>query len=158
VADAGSGFVAFAGLSEDGPGRDRTCDLGRIGSHAIGCSCGILLTPALTPSVFSSGNAWDGPWVFSVTNSTPPTIEVLRRLSEPDRNGFGLVSAILGLECLRWAALGCDRSAPQLLHEMLPQLKTCIDARYRRTASGTREGFILSGIAGCSAIGLVNAV
>jgi len=54
-------------------------------------------------------------------------MEVLMRRSEAERDGFGLLSAVSGLERLRWVAMGCDRSAPQLLHEMLPQLKTCID-------------------------------
>ncbi len=46
------------------------------------------------------------------------------RRSEAERDGFGLLWAVSGLERLPWAALGCDRSAPQLLHEMLPVLKT----------------------------------
>jgi len=50
--------------------------------------------------------------------------KVFMRRSEAEREGFGLLWAVSGLERLRWAALGCDRSAPQLLHEMLPVLKT----------------------------------
>jgi hypothetical protein len=61
-----------------------------------------------------------------VTDDPLFTIEVLMRRSEAERDGFGLLSAVSGLERLRWAALGCDRSAPQLLHERLPQLKTSI--------------------------------
>jgi hypothetical protein len=70
------------------------------------------------------------------------------RRSEAERNGFGLLSAVSGLERLRWAALGCDRSAPQLLHEMLPQLKTSMDtlsADDLWIACREREDFILNG-------------
>jgi len=77
-----------------------------------------------------------------------PYNEVFIRLSEAERDGFGLPYAVSGLECLRWVALGCDRSAPQLLHEMLPQLKTCIDtlsADDLWIAFRAREGFILNG-------------
>jgi hypothetical protein len=35
-------------------------------SGALGASC----DPALTRSVFHSGNSWDGPWLFSARRST----------------------------------------------------------------------------------------
>jgi hypothetical protein len=67
---------------------------------------------------------------------------VLRRGSEADRDGFGLIAAPSGTERLRWAALGCDRSAPQLLHERLPGLKT-VAVRFGRPSDSVsaREGF-----------------
>jgi hypothetical protein len=34
------------------------------------------------------------------------------------------VSAVSALSALAWVALSCDRSAPQLLHDMLAVLKT----------------------------------
>ncbi len=61
---------------------------------------------------------------------------------------IGLFEPFSALSRLRWAALGCDRSAPQLLHETLPPLKTGTDtlsAEGLWIACRAREGFILIG-------------
>src|SRR6266540_6819350 len=66
----------------------------------------------------------DRPDFHAVRGVPPGPQRLTKRRSEAERDGFGLLWAVSGLERLRWAALGCDRSAPQLLHEMLPVLKT----------------------------------
>jgi hypothetical protein len=62
-------------------------------------------------------------WVTRPSATLPPsgfdpllTIEVLRRPSEAQRSGFGLFARVGVSGHLRWAAVGCVRSAPQLLH------------------------------------------
>ena len=52
------------------------------------------------------------------------TIEGLKRPYEAQRSHFGLFLRFWGLGMLRWTAIGCDRSAPQLLHHMLSDMKT----------------------------------
>jgi hypothetical protein len=53
-----------------------------------------------------------------------PLSDFRRWSGEASGNGLCLSSAILAAKLLRWASLGFDRSAPQLLHDLLSALKT----------------------------------
>ena len=64
-----------------------------------------------------------GTYVISRTIHTP-TRDARGWPGEASGKGLRLSSAILASGRLRWASLGCVRSAPQLLHGLLSVLKT----------------------------------